>query len=106
MSPIRQAEAVLAGLFLLAIVLFGFHYKNLRDELADARQDSQFYAGNASAHRTAATEYKTIVVEKEKAHAKLDSALEAHPVWADEPVPDDVADLLRHDSGAARAVPH
>lgn len=105
MSIFRKIELMVGGLLLLAVLLLSAYSMHLRNSRANVQQDYQQASGNASAGTTAARELKTVVIEKEEAHAALNSALEANRTWAAEPVPDDVAALLRHHSGASRAVP-
>ena len=62
-------------------------------------------SADSAAHKTAATEVVTIYKDKEKANAALDNAIRSNPEWSNQPVPDAVLDLLRHDSGSTRAVP-
>ncbi|AHB12198.1 Rz-like spanin [Xylella phage Prado] len=105
MSIFRKIELLIGGLLLAAVILLSAYSLHLRNSRANVQQDYQQASGNASAATTAAKELKTVVIEKENAHAALDQALARSPEWADEPVPADVADLLRHDTGSARAVP-
>lgn len=100
----RITDYVIGGLLVVVLIYAGYSkYQSWRAE--SIKEDAQHYAGNAKAHEVAAVEYRTIITERKKADEALDRALERNPEWADEPVPSDVADLLRHDSGAARAVP-
>src|SRR5690606_15414460 len=105
MSIFRKIEIALGGLLVLAVILLSAYSLHLRNSRASVQEDYQQASGNAAAATTAANELKTVVIEKEEAHAALDQVFARSPEWADEPVPAAVADLLRHDTGAARAVP-
>lgn len=105
MSIFRKLEIGLVVLLLLTIVGLGLWNYHLHNAKEDAQQSFQVANGNAEAHETAAKEFKIVVQQKEEAQHALDKAIEANPVWSAEPVPSDVADLLRNPSGSARAVP-
>lgn len=100
----RITDYIVGGL-LLAVLAWAIYGKYQSSRAESFKEDAQQYAGNAKAHEVAAVEYRTIITERKKADEDLDRALERNPEWADGPVPSDVADLLRHDSGSARAVP-
>lgn len=59
----------------------------------------------ANSHETYASEYKEYVQKKEVRDEQVQAVLQANPVWASEPLPSDVTQLLRHSSGATEAVP-
>lgn len=105
MSITRKLELgtrVLMILAMLGVCWYSWHLSNTISRMN--REYRQQYS-NAQAGNTEAQELRILVTEKEVARYELDKALEAHPEWAGAPVPDAVADLLRHDSGASREVP-
>lgn len=57
---------------------------------------------NTRAAEVHAKETARVHQNKEKAVEQVRAANERHPEWADEPVPDDVAGILRDPAGSAR----
>lgn len=105
MSFTRKLEVLFAALLILACVVLGASNYYLQTRKASTERSYHQASGNAYAADAEAQELRIIYTEKEKAYEELGKALERNPEWSTEPVPADVADLLRHDSGATRAVP-
>lgn len=101
----RKLEVALAALLMAAVVLLGAVTWFQREQLAEYRTKYSTASGDASAATTYASGIRTIYRDKETRDVDVEAVLEAHPVWRDEPLPDAAADLLRHSSGATRAVP-
>lgn len=105
MSIVREVERGLA-LLLLAVLLGLGGWSWLQTQRADKAQENyQVANGNAAAATTYVREYKAVEAARRKKDAEVDSVLESHRDWADAPVPDDVAGLLRNSEGTTRAVP-
>lgn len=97
----RNVEFFLGAVVIAAVLtLSGYAYYQHRasDRL---QEDNQLLSGDAKAAATYAREYKKVVAAETKANEQLDEALEANPEWSEQPVPDDVADLLRAHTDAA-----
>lgn len=105
MSIFRKIEMAFIGLLLAALAGLTVYSYIQKEQLAAAKKESSLQTGRADAHEVAAVEYTRIITDKDTANAELDRALEANPAYSRTAVPPDVADLLRHPSGAARAVP-
>lgn len=105
MSIVRDAQRLLsAALFALvaALVVYGWY----QGKRADARQEAvQVATGDARAATVYVTAHKEAIKEKGKKDAETTEVLARHSEWADAPLPDDVAGLLRHPTGTTRAVP-
>ncbi|HDS1002004.1 TPA: hypothetical protein QDZ36_002530 [Stenotrophomonas maltophilia] len=105
MSIVRDIERGLAGLLLIvAIGLGAFAWFNAK-RVEQAQQQYQHAAADARAGTVYTVERKSIDRQREVKNAEVETALRGHSEWADAPVPDDVADILRHSSGSTRAVP-
>lgn len=105
MSIVRDIERVLAGVLLALVMVLGT-YAWIKSRQAEAvQQNYQQAAGDARAATTYVAAHKAAQKEKEAKHAEVEARLEDHRDWADSPVPDDVAGLLRHRTGTTSAVP-
>lgn len=69
---------------------------------SDAVQEGALEA-NTRAAEVHAREQAKVYRGKEKAIEQVREVAERHPEWADEPVPDDVADILRDPADPARS---
>lgn len=105
MSIVRKLEILLAALLLGAVVFLGFRVW-VASHRADVAAD-QYHAaaGDASAATEYIKVYRDVTEQRRKKDAQVESVLGDNRAWADEPVPDDVADLLRNAEGTTRAVP-
>ena len=101
MSITRQIElAVGSALILLILSLWG--YGAWKSRLAASLKDeNQVLNADATADTTYVREYKRAVIEEKRANERVESAIRRNPVWADEPLPDDVADILRDPEATA-----
>ena len=101
MSIARKAELILGSILLLAILaLCGrYAYMNWKSESLEAKND--VLSSDAAADTVYVREYKTVITERETKDAQVEDALGRNRDWADEPLPDDVADLLRDPARAA-----
>lgn len=94
------------GTALLALILGLAGYSWYEHHRVDNKQESlQSATGDAYAHETYATGYKKVVEQRKTDEQEVRAVLARNPEWSDDVVPDDVADLLRHDSGSTSAVP-
>lgn len=101
----RKLELLFGGLLLVCVLALGGKAW-IDSKRLDAVQESyQAASGDARAATVYVEAYKEVAEQRRKKDAQVESVLESNRVWADEPVPDDVADLLRHPTGTARAVP-
>lgn len=105
MSIVRKLELLLAALLLGAVAFLGVRVW-LASNRADTAQDNYHAAaGDASAATEYIKVYRDVTEQRRKKDAQVETVLGGNRVWADEPVPDDVADLLRNAEGTTRAVP-
>lgn len=105
MSIVRDIERGLAGLLLVvAIVLAGFAWFNAK-RVEQVQQQYQHAAADVRAGTVYTVERKRIDKQREVKNGEVEAVLQARSDWSDAPVPDDVADILRHPSGTTRAVP-
>lgn len=105
MSIVRDIERGLAGLLLLvAMGLGAFAWFNAQ-RVEHVQQQYQHAAADARAGTVYTVERKSIDKQREVKNAEVEAVLQARSDWSDGPVPDDVADILRHSSGSTRAVP-
>lgn len=101
MSIARQAELIL-GAILLSVILAlcgRYAYMHLKSESLQAKND--LLTSDAASDQVYVREYKTIVTERETKDAQVEDALGRNREWADEPLPDDVADILRDPAESA-----
>lgn len=101
MSITRPVEATLGGI-LLAIILIlcgRYAYYNWKSESLEAKND--VLTSDASADKAYVRKYRAVIIERETKDAQVDRALQRNRDWADEPLPDDVADLLRDPAESA-----
>ena len=96
----RKAELIV-GLLVIALVLglSGYAYWLSKTHSRDTSA-IQTLSGDARAATTYTREYKKVLAEETKANERMDEALARNPAWSDQPVPNDVADLLRDHSDA------
>ena len=84
------AVLTIAGLTLTGMYLYSQHRKI---------EDLESQATSAQANHRAAEAWRAgnaaLTIERKESANEAATVLEEHRVWADEPVPDDVADLLR-----------
>lgn len=100
MSIARKAELIL-GAILLSIILSlcgRYAYMNWKSESLEAKND--VLASDAAADTVYVREYKTVITERETKDAQVDEALGRNRDWSEQPLPDDVADLLRYPAAA------
>ena len=101
MSIARNIELAIGG-SLLVMVLGLWGYGAWKDYRADQLKDENVtLTADSTADNTYVREYKRIVTEEKQANERVESAIRRNPVWADEPLPDDVADILRDPEAAA-----
>lgn len=105
MYTIRVVERWLAGLLLLLVMFFAGRAWFAHQESMRAQAQYQGAAADAGAATAYVAAYKAVQKQREEKDAQVARALDAHEEWADAPVPDDVADLLRNGQGTTRAVP-
>lgn len=101
MSITRQIElAVGSALILLSLSLWGYGAWKSR-LAAPLRDENQVLNADAIADTTYVREYKHVVIEEKRANERVESAIRRNPVWADEPLPNDIADILRDPEATA-----
>lgn len=105
MSLFRRIELGFIALLLVAVASLSGYAVFQNHQLGKAKEETSLQTARADANGVAAREYIRLTQKKDTANAQLDAALEANPEYAGAPVPDAAAALLRHPSGAARAVP-
>lgn len=105
MSIVRKLEIILAALLLAAVGILGFRVWVASHRADTAQENYQAAAGDARAATEYIKVYKEVAEQRRTKDAEVENALGEHRDWADEPVPVDVADLLRNAEGTTRAVP-
>ena len=98
----RHVVGIILVIVIVALSLSNCHYSN-RANKAEGLYLQQ--SGNAAANRTHSEGVRTVIEERYQAHEKAEAVLEQHPEWSAQPLPPDVADLLRNDSNTSRSVP-
>lgn len=95
--------SIIALLIIAVAVVGGLLYLN---RTVQAVKDNTVQEASAEANTRAAEVHAKETVKvyrnKEKALEEVRAVEERHPEWADEPVPDDVAAILRKPAGPAR----
>lgn len=98
-DPIERLQkyAALVGLvlFLTSVVGTGLYVKHLTDKVAELESTNLLLQADLSAAKTYRREQEALTKNKQETDTRVDEVLEANRVWADEPLPDDVAGLLR-----------
>lgn len=97
----RKAEAIVGLLVILAVLALSVYVYTLRAAHKNATSANQALSGDAAAATTYTRAYKKVIAEEKKDNERMDEALAANPAWSEQPVPDDVADLLRYHQDAA-----
>ena len=100
-----QPRHIVGILLVIAVVVLSFSSCHYSDKAAKAETRYLQQSGSASAHRAYSEGVRTVIQERHNAQDQATKVLQAVPEWSDERLPPDVADLLRHDSNASRAVP-
>lgn len=95
MSIGRQAELVLGAILLVVVLIFGGRYAYMKWNTERLESKNDVLTSDAEADKVYVREYKTVVEQREIKDAQVERALQRNQSWADEPLPDDVADLLR-----------
>lgn len=105
MSIVRKLEMALGIALLAAVAFLAVEVGVYRMKARTAQENYQVASGDAKAAGVYIDAYKRVEKQRSATDAKVESTLEANGDWADAPVPDDVADLLRHPTGSTSAVP-
>jgi hypothetical protein len=95
MFTFRKSEAILGALILLTVLVLCGRYAYMNWKASSLETKNDVLTSDAQADTTYVREYKTVITERETKDAQVDAALQRNGDWADEPLPDDVADLLR-----------
>ena len=101
MSIGRQAELVLGAILLVMVLIFGGRYAYMKWNTERLESKNDVLTSDAEADKVYVREYKTVVEQREAKDAQVERALQRNRSWADEPLPDDVADLLRDPAESA-----
>jgi hypothetical protein len=102
MSSIRANVELILGAIILSVILFlcgRYVYMSWKSDSLEAQND--VLTSDAEADQVYVREYKTVITEREAKNEQVDRALERNRDWADEPLPDDVADILRDPAESA-----
>lgn len=97
-------DVLMSGLLLAALCFFIYGYLNGKRARTQAEAAAVAEASEVAA-TTYVNEYKRVSNEAAAKRQRTTEVLSAHPDVRDSELPDDVTDLLRHDSGSTRAVP-
>lgn len=100
-----QPRHIIGILLIIAVVALSFSSCSQRNRAERAEKAYYQQSGNASAYEEHSRGVTAVYQERTNAQDTATEVLEAHPEWSGEPIPPDVADLLRHSTGASRAVP-
>lgn len=87
-------EYVVIGLFVVVLGLAAYSV-SLKYRLDAANAKKETVTATAAGYKTYAKEHAAVTERKEKTNHEVREALARHPEWADEPVPAELADLLR-----------
>lgn len=101
MSIGRQAELVIGATLLVVVLFFGGRYVYMKWNTERLESKNDVLTSDAAADKVYVREYKTVVEQRETKDAQVERALQRNRSWADEPLPDDVADLLRDPAESA-----
>ena len=100
-----KVELAVAAVLLAAIAALSTYSWYLHTTKAKAKGEVSLQSARAEAGAVYSAGAKALIHDKEQSDAQIREVIRSNPVWADEPLPDDAAALLRHPSGSARAVP-
>lgn len=100
-----KVELVVAAALLAVITALSAYSWYLHTTKAKAKEEVSLQSARAGAGAVYSAGAKVLIHDKEQSDAQIREVIRSNPVWADEPLPDDAAVLLRHPSGSARAVP-
>lgn len=102
MSIFRSKFELILGTLIFVIILSlcgRYAYMSWKSENLETKND--VLTSDAAADTVYVREYKTIVTERDTKDAQVEDALERNRDWAEQPLPDDVADLLRDPAATA-----
>ena len=102
---VRNVQLLFGGLLLAVVLFLGFRAYLADRRATTAQENYQAAAGDAQAATVYVQAHKEVQQQRRVKDEQVEKVLSAHAEWDDQPVPDDVADLLRHPSGSTRAVP-
>ncbi|WP_155616047.1 hypothetical protein [Xanthomonas translucens] len=105
MYIVRNIQLLLGGLLLALVLFLGFRAYLADRRATQAQENYQAAAGDAQAATVYVQAHKEVVKQRRVKDEQVEKVLSANAAWDSEPVPDDVGQLLRHPSGATRAVP-
>ena len=105
MSLLRRIELTIGLLLLITVVVLATQVWVARKRADVVKQQVHAVTADLGASEVHAEEMKIYYKQREIKDAQVTKAVEANRDWADVELPSDVADQLRHDSGATRAVP-
>lgn len=91
----NKVEMILGTLILAVILTLCGRYAFMNWKMNSLESKNDVLTSDAAADTVYVREYKTVVTERETKDAQVEDALGRNSGWADEPLPDDVADLLR-----------
>lgn len=95
-NPVREQWRLALTLFVLFLLSCGaFYVWFVQNKAARLEQQNNTLTSDAAADSAYVGEYKAVSNQRKNHDARTEAAIAANPEWADRPLPDDVADLLR-----------
>lgn len=101
-STLKSYALIVASILLIAVSGFAY-YSDTRLKATTSKLETA--SANAKAYEEYAAKAEVVHKKETIRNEQVQAAVEANPEWADLPLPDDVASLLRHPTGATQAVP-
>jgi hypothetical protein len=95
MSIARKIELIIGATLLLVVLALCGRYAYMSHKSKSLETKNDVLTSDAAADAAYVREYKTVITERKTQDAQVENALDRNRDWADEPLPDDVADLLR-----------
>lgn len=93
MSTVRECLMIFLAVCVLGLAAFST-VQTQRLQAAKAAQGTA--EATAAGYKEYATQHRKVQTQKEKTNHEVREALERHPAWADDVVPDELADRLRN----------
>jgi uncharacterized protein HemX len=95
MSITAKLQAALSLILTIAVIAFGVYGWYQKQRVEHVSEERNVASGDAAAYKTHNTEYKKVVTAERATKEQVDEVVARNRDWADEPLPVDVADLLR-----------
>lgn len=104
-SLARKIELAIGALLLVTVVALAAQVWIARTRVGVTKEELHVASADLGAVDVHTGEMKIYYRDREIKNVQVTKAIEANPDWASVELPDDVADQLRHSSGASRAIP-